>query len=282
MILLNKSVVHFYSFPNGEIYFKKEHIERSIRQVNYIDWIYENNEDLIKLMFLKKYLDDSYRTSNLRIRYLPYSRMDRANENYPFTLKYICEFINNLNFFGVMIQDPHSDVSPALLNNCTAYSWVVPTAKHIIEEYDIDTVFYPDIGAQKRFDIGGSINKAYGFKNRNFEDGKITKYDVIGNIRGNVLIIDDMCSRGGTFIEAVSYMRQTQVYNMVKSVCSPLLRISLSEKKPLGYVYLLVSYLEDNVYNGDLYKYVDKIFCNNHVEVKDEYFKTIEILGDIK
>jgi len=244
MILLNKQKVEFKQFPNGELYFNNEDLY--IRQVNYIAWEYENNEDLIKLMFLKRYLDDDYRTVNLYIKYLPYSRMDRKNPSYPFTLKYICEFINNLNFFNVTIQDVHSDVSSALLNKSTDISWVVPTAKKLIETLDIDTIFYPDAGAQKRFNIDFD-NIAVGFKQRDFRSGKIVDYKISGKIFGNVMIVDDMCSRGGTFIEAVKHF-----------------------PKVVNKIYLLVSYLEENVFTGNLEAYITKVFHNN--KVSDNFF----------
>lgn len=44
--------------------------------------------------------------------------MDRVkNPDEVFTLKYFCEFINDLKFDVVYVNDPHSDVSMALLNN---------------------------------------------------------------------------------------------------------------------------------------------------------------------
>ena len=245
MIKLNNDIVEFKNFPNSEIYFNIADL--NIRQVNYIEWEYESNIDLIKLMFLKKFLDDNYRTTNLYIKYLPYSRMDRDNENYPFTLKYICEFINNLKFFGVTVQDAHSDVAPALLNNCHNVSWVVPTTKKLIKKLKIDTIFYPDAGAQKRFNINFP-NITVGYKQRDFKTGKIIDYQILGKVYGNVLIVDDMCSRGGTFIEAVKHFPKNDYLK----------------------VYLIVSYLEENVFTGNLEAYINKVFHNN--KVSDNFF----------
>ena len=42
----------------------------------------------------------------------------KFNPNESFELKLVCEFINSLNFKKIKVFHPHSDVTPALLNNC--------------------------------------------------------------------------------------------------------------------------------------------------------------------
>lgn len=87
---------------------------------------FSRNEDIFKLIFLKNIIDDYYRNSdnpeiNLNLGYLPFSRMDRENDNYVFTLKIMTKMINDLKFNTIRIIEPHSNVAPALLNKCYIY-----------------------------------------------------------------------------------------------------------------------------------------------------------------
>ena len=122
----------------------------------FFDWTYENDEELVTLIYLSKH----YREKNpdspqyLNIKYCPNSRMDRTkNRDEVFTLKYFCEVINNLGFKDVTVLDPHSNVTPALLDRV-----VVMSPRSIIFEVveqlgltEEDYVYFPDEGACKRY-----------------------------------------------------------------------------------------------------------------------------------
>ena len=138
--------------------------------------------------------------------YVPNARYDRTkNSNEIFTLKYFCEFINSLKFDRVYIEDPHSNVTLALLNNTINTKYIASL------QYEIDVpdvVIFPDEGALKRYSneihsyFESDIKIAYGMKNRDWETGKIKGLELYGDkIEENdyVLIIDDICSYGGTF-----------------------------------------------------------------------------------
>ena len=104
MIKLNGQEVKFKQFPNGETLMGYEDIIHAMNNNDdlLVDFKYENDSDLIKLMFLKKYIDRYYLGDTyLIIRYMPYSRMDRVEEVSAFTLKYVTEFINDLNFYCI-------------------------------------------------------------------------------------------------------------------------------------------------------------------------------------
>ena len=118
MIKVNGKEIEFTKFPNGETNMNhKSFPVTDLKPTNEVDFKYEEDGDLIKLMFVKKYLDTKQRHANykLNIYYLPYSRMDRSEDGSPFTLKYVSKFINDLNFDEVVLIEPHSTVSPALI-----------------------------------------------------------------------------------------------------------------------------------------------------------------------
>lgn len=177
-----------------------------------IDWFYENDAELFTLICVKRYLDENFYDCNfyLYLPYIPHARMDRVkNEEDVFTLKYFCEVINSLNFTTVWVRDAHSNVSLALLNNVSEE----PISGYIVNaimQSGAEALFFPDEGAMKRYAGGFQMPYAFGVKARDWETGKIVGYDIVhsNNIEGKkVLIIDDICSRGGTFYHAAKTLK---------------------------------------------------------------------------
>lgn len=200
-----------------------------------VEWLYESDSELFTLICVKRHIDRHFSNQSvvLDLPYIPHARMDRVkNPEDVFTLKYFCEVINSLHFTTVWVRDAHSYVSLALLNNVhdvgvRGYIQVAAaTAK-------ADALFYPDEGAMKRYSEQSPMPYAFGRKARDWETGKIVGYDIIhsDNIEGkNVLIVDDICSRGGTFYHAAKVLKEAGA----KSVS------------------LYVTHLEETVTIGDL------------------------------
>jgi len=238
MITLNGVEIKYGSFPNGETNLSKSFIDNrvSLRMVNNIVFTYEQDGDLIKLMFIKKYLDSiEVKSVHLHIKYMPYSRMDRENESYVFSLKYMTEFINNLSFTRIIVYDPHSDVTPALLNRCRITDMVKNHLAKYLEQIKFnkkkDYLFFPDAGAQKRYADLMGFKTLVGFKERDFETGRIKKMIIVGDYDNNsskVVILDDLCSKGGTFMLAAEKLKE----------------IGLNE------IYMVVGHCEQTVFDG--------------------------------
>jgi len=192
MIKINGKELFIGKFPNKEVNIEKEKIKYLVEKntvtnnigqtTTVVTFKYENDSDLIHLMFIKAELDKLYPkiSKTLYIAYMPYSRMDRENDVYIFTLKYISNFINSLNFETITVEEPHSDVCLALLNNCKA---VYITKDYLIEVTEFigfdrkkDYLFFPDAGAQKRYSDLKDFNTLVGYKERDMKTGRITKY----------------------------------------------------------------------------------------------------------
>jgi ribose-phosphate pyrophosphokinase len=154
---------------------------------------------------------------NLRIAYMPYSRMDRPMAGSAFTLRPICEFINSMRFNHVTVLEPHSDVTTALLRHCTA-SYVC-VERFLIDSLSTaqwyDALMFPDAGAQKRYqDVvkrHSTVPTIVGMKCRDSVTDYITSYQIIGDDGiqpKRVLIIDDACTTGWTFYYAAKAIRE--------------------------------------------------------------------------
>ena len=267
MIKVNGRIVDIKKFPDGTPLMKEtpahdgflfQAFARDIGAT--ITWNYERNEELMFLIFLTKHLrNGGYNEIYLEMPYIPNARQDRVkNPEDVFTLKYFADVINWLDFKKVTVLDPHSTVSQALIDRIR-----VKTPRNIIasvmrEMYmqNPDSrviVHYPDEGAMKRY--SGFIGTAhtFGIKNRDWGTGEILGLSVMGAtdlIAGNrVLIVDDICSRGGTFFHSAKKLKE----------------LGASE------VSLFVTHCENTILQGDLLEgdLIKKIYTTNSIFTKE-------------
>ena len=190
--------------PNGDEFDTCENI--------LVEWYYENDAELFSLICAKRHLDRVYscRDIVLYMPYIPHARMDRVKSDADvFTLKYFCEVINSLDFKVIHVRDAHSNVSLALLDNVEE----MPITNYVLDaifEAQADVLFFPDEGAMKRYSGGFDIPYAFGMKKRDWKTGQIQSLDII-NAEAvkdkNVLIVDDICSRGGTFYHSAKALK---------------------------------------------------------------------------
>ena len=280
MIFIEGKEVDINRFPDGTLLLKEDIVlNYSALDEITLTWLYDNNEELVSLIFLVKHIRDSgIRDINLKLPYIPNARQDRVKTDEDvFTLKYFADVINWLDFKSVEVLDPHSSVSEALINNINVLSpkkYILKAISSIEEmltanQSDGDLLsksqnlllFYPDEGAMKRY--SGMIDRpfCFGIKNRDWQTGKIKDLMVSGEtdlIKGaTVLIVDDISSRGGTFYHSALKLKE------------------LGAKE----LYLYVTHaentiLEGNVLKGDLFKKVyttESIFRKSHEKM--EIFK---------
>lgn len=255
MITLNGKKIEIGKFPDGTI-LMKECVAKdfhSNREAE-LTWLYENNEELIGLIYLTRHLQShGIADIHLHMPYIPNARQDRVkNDEDVFTLKYFAEIINSLNFKSVRVLDPHSSVSEALINQI-----VIDTPKKNIEtvigKIEKDNgqliMFYPDEGAMKRY--AGMIDRPYtfGMKKRNWENGEIQGLEVLGRselIQGrDVLIVDDISSRGGTFYFSAKALKEIGANN----------------------IYLYVSHCENTILEGNVLTsgLIKRVFTTNSI-----------------
>lgn len=201
-------------FPDGTLLMKFDPNgdEFDSRGNMLVEWYYENDAELFSLICVKRHLDRIYPYSDavLYMPYIPHARMDRVKSDEDvFTLKYFCEVINSLGFKVVHVRDAHSNVSLALLDNVVEEP-INRFVKQAILQSRADALFFPDEGAMKRYSGDFDMPYAFGMKKRDWETGKILGLDIINaeNVKDkNILIVDDICSRGGTFFHAAKALK---------------------------------------------------------------------------
>lgn len=245
MIFIHGNEVKQDSFSAGELKIQLTPFNEGVPVI--IKWKYESDRELFTIACIRDFYKKN--SCTLIVDYFPHARMDRVkNPEDVFTLKVFCKMLNDMNFDKVICLDVHSNVTPALVNNLQVDS---PKAhiENVLTTIGTEnlTLFFPDEGAQKRY--GGmfkDIPQAFGIKKRNWETQKIENYMVVGaeNItRKRVLIIDDICSYGNTFVKAAESLK----------------KIGAEE------IYLYVSHCEDAVSKGNVFTsgYFNGIFTTN-------------------
>ena len=254
MIKVNDTEIKVGHFPDGtqSIEFSED---QPYYSTNEVEWFYDSDEEVFTLMCVVDMVRRISKNPRIKlwIPYLPNARMDRIKKpEQNFSLKVFANFINSLNFDRVMTYNVHSNVSEALINNIFNMS---PNSDvgAVISKYKPDVIYFPDEGACKRYaDLACIKNYGlpviFGIKKRDFATGKILGLDVVSDIDltgKKVLIVDDICSAGGTF------------------------KFSAMKLKELGAsdVALYISHCEDNIQNGDLLKtdLVSKIYTTDSI-----------------
>lgn len=243
MIKLGDKVITYGHYPDGTLNIKLTQDDiNSVISSSRMGWYYDSEEELVVLIYLLNTLHSKNITCmELDMPYVPNARMDRCeNGNDVFTLKYFADIINALEFKCIKTLDVHSTVTEALINNISnesSVSYIQFVMGQIVPFTDKElTIFYPDAGAMKRYSKMIKAPYAFGNKVRDWETGKIQGLEVIGDqqlIEGHdILIVDDICSRGGTFYYAAQKLKE------------------LGAKD----IYLWVSHCENTILDGELIK----------------------------
>ncbi|SHI41912.1 ribose-phosphate diphosphokinase [Aquimarina spongiae] len=144
---------------------------------------------------------------NAFIPYFPAARQDRvmvAGES--LSVKVYADMINAQQYNQVTVFDPHSEVTPALLNNVKVihnYEFVKTCIGKINEEV---LLISPDGGALKKIykvaEYLGGVEVIECSKKRDVTTGQLSGFRVYeDDLKGkHCMIIDDICDGGGTFL----------------------------------------------------------------------------------
>lgn len=255
MIKLNDKQIEIGKFPDGTL-LMKECVAKDFagnRTVT-ITWTFENNEELVALIYLTRHLQ-SHGVENIHLNmpYIPNARQDRVKTDEDiFTLKYFAEVINALHFKSVTVLDPHSSVSEALIDNIQIVSPkknIEKVIAKIEKENQQLLMFYPDEGAMKRY--SGMVDRPYtfGIKKRDWATGKIQGLEVSGMTElvagSDILIVDDISSRGGTFYFSAKALKEMGA----------------------NHIYLYVSHCENTILEGEVLScgLVERVYTTNSI-----------------
>ncbi|MBB6240062.1 ribose-phosphate pyrophosphokinase [Pedobacter sp. AK013] len=204
---------------------------------------------------------------NLFIPYFPAARQDRVMiPGEPLSVKVYADMINAMALTNVTIFDPHSEVTPALLNNCVTIS-NHEFIKHVVAKIGNEVkLISPDGGALKKIykvsDFLGGTEVIECSKSRDVKTGKLSGFKVYSeDLAGaDCLIVDDICDGGGTFIGLAEALKV----------------------KNAGKLYLAISHGIFSKGFDELGRYFEQIFTTDSIKEVDHagvtQIKLIDIL----
>ena len=180
----------------------------------------QNANDIMELLQVNDILRRHFPKSNISLQmpYAPYARQDRVcAEGESLAAKVFANVINTCGFTEVIVVDCHSDVLPALIDNCIN----VPISKIIPRVAKLDKllketegfIISPDAGANKKvFDICRMYplqTFVRADKVRDTSTGEITRTEVLyDDFQGKpCFIFDDICDKGTTFVKLAEKLK---------------------------------------------------------------------------
>jgi ribose-phosphate pyrophosphokinase len=228
-----------------------------------------NSEDFMKLCIATEALyQSSWAGDNIQlfIPYFPGARQDRRMvPGEPLTVAIYAEAINERGYSRVEIYDPHSDVTPALLENCGVIDNHKLVNKAILDITAVTPdkldlwgkeslyIVSPDAGAEKKI---GKLAQALEIPNiitcskvRDVRSGKLSGFkvhaaDLIGK---DLVIIDDICDGGGTFIGLAKELKALGAKDLYLIVSHGIFSKGLEELEQ----YFKTIYTTDSIFSAD-------------------------------
>lgn len=221
---LNKLVVpvdHF-TFKGGEEQVKIDMTHAPKGRIGFVEITakIKNSSDVMSLAML---VDACSRLENLdthaefilNLPYIPYARQDRVMQpGEALSIKVFANLVNSLGFDKVVVDDPHSDVSAALLNNVKIRSQdaLIAHLDRIFAGRKDLLIVAPDAGARKKAQKVADRMKlplVEAGKVRDVVTGQITGTEVFGDVSGKeCVIVDDIADGAFTFLKLGEVLKQ--------------------------------------------------------------------------
>lgn len=269
MLYLNNNKVEFITFPNQE-----KRLDLPLEFVNNLHenvvlWEYETDASIFELLLFDEVMAKLKHTYKLVIGYMPYSRMDRVHEaNTAFSLKVLIQLLSEQTsaLKEVFVLDPHS---PETLSKFKEYGMKAQEINYSLADevmefanvnLDETWIVFPDRGAANRYDYSKYPNVIICEKTRNFATGAIesvkakitrSKSSITKEMNPNLIVIDDLCSYGGTFVKVLEAIETLPTINFDEA-------------------WLVVTHAEKALEKGKVLEKYDKVFCTDSISVPAE------------
>jgi len=243
-----------FVFNGGEPHIKIESDLTAIEEITITTRIKSFNDIGLLLLAVDALRRMQVKTINLFLPYFPGARQDRVMvEGESLTVKVYANLINELKLNSVTVFDPHSEVTPALLENVEVIannSFV----KHATKGLKNFCLVAPDGGALKKIyktaQYLGGVPVVECGKTRDVSTGKLSGFKVYDdNLNGKTCVVtDDICDGGGTFLGLATALKERNA----------------------GKLILVVSHGIFSKGSGELAKVYDAIICTDSFSTLDD------------
>ena len=158
---------------------------------------------------------------SLLLPYFPAARQDRPMvKGEALSVKVYADIINAANYDQVVIVDPHSDVTPAILNNVRVVEHHLFVKKALATKSNYYLIA-PDAGALKKV---YNLSQYLGgrpiiecSKKRDVATGRLSGFRVFADDLQNktCVIVDDICDGGGTFLGLAKELKKKNAGDLI-------------------------------------------------------------------
>lgn len=232
-------------FPDGELHLELEALNR--KETVAVKCRITNSDELFLMMQLHDILKrQCIEVGIIEIYYLMGMRCDRLFDmNRPFTLSIVADVINSFKAATVYVYEPHSLRCLRMIHNCfnSHLTWYIKDK--LLKQNKEMLLVAPDKGAVSRY-----TDRHFAVicdKVRNEATGELqgfqatTKEDVS---QRDLLVIDDLCDGGGTFIGFAPKLRELHPKSLSLAVTHAIQRQGIEK----------VAAVYDKVYITDTYR----------------------------
>ncbi|KAB1155385.1 ribose-phosphate pyrophosphokinase [Tenacibaculum aiptasiae] len=216
---------NYFTFSGGEPHIKIITDLKAVSEVTITHRIQSFNDLGILLLATNALKNMDIKKIKVLLPYFPAARQDRLMQTgEPLSVKVYADIINTQNYESVTIFDPHSEVAPAVLNNCKVidnHAFI----RQITQQLPDDLLLIsPDGGALKKiYKVAAHLQKyevIEGSKSRNVRTGELTGFKVYAeDLKGkDCLVVDDICDGGGTFLGLAQELKAKNAGNLYLAV----------------------------------------------------------------
>jgi len=217
MIKLNGHIVTPTIFPDGTSQVWKLPLDKVCNPAAKIEWDFENEAEIFHILQLADLCNACTAGIDkviLSMTTMPYARQDKnITNNSTFALKTFLSILTSFQRFKrIEIVDIHNASSIERYGDFIVNKIPDERIKEVIDEVKPDLIVFPDAGASMRGYNTQGLTSFNLEKKRNQSTGEIEglKTALPLNLTGlKLLILDDICDGGKTFIEAAKLL-----YNM--------------------------------------------------------------------
>jgi ribose-phosphate pyrophosphokinase len=186
-----------------------------------IQWFFESEAEFFHLAQLVELLrHHGTPRLDLEIPYLPYARQDKAVDNEAsFALHTFARQLNALDFNIIKVFDVHSPEAFRIINRLRDDDTFIDIINQVVVDSKADVICYPDAGALQRYK--GFLDPKIPYCSFSKDRDPLTGY--IKNLTLNeeidlkgkrVIIVDDLCDGGMTFILTAKELLSNSVSNV--------------------------------------------------------------------
>jgi ribose-phosphate pyrophosphokinase len=198
-----------FNFSGGEVHVRiEDKVFEAIRIVAHV----RSSDDLLSLLLVTDAARRHGATKiDLCLPYVPYARQDRVcADGEPLSLAVFAKLINAQEYRSVEVWDVHSDTALALIDRATNRHCSTLLGEAVRSR---PILVAPDAGALKKIHRCASDHHLYYIradKTRDPSTGEITDTVVYSSDLGSsdLLIVDDICDGGRTFVELAKKLRK--------------------------------------------------------------------------